>query len=115
MCSKHEVILQNHFEWEINGKPIFSVLHHVSSRGPDLEKTVFNHGLYRNTFPLRIEFAPARHTMDIHLNFCPRQLIELIPCPAFFLLYFSPNTESPGGGIKVWHRPIMKHWEFECQ
>src|SRR6266498_2351785 len=115
MGGKQKIFLQNNFEWEVNGKPIFSMLHHVSGGRLDFEKTVLYHCFDRDTFPQGVKFAPTRHAMNIHLDFCARQLIKLIPRPAFFFLHLAPNAEIPGSGVEMWHWTIMQNREFECK
>src|SRR6185503_11326520 len=89
------------------------MLHHMSGTWLDLEKAVFHHRLDRDAFPYGIKFAPARDTVDIHLNFCAREFVEVIPCPLFFLVHLAPHAKIPCGGIEVWYRAIMQNWKFK--
>src|SRR6186997_1563340 len=97
MGRHYKVLLKDHLKREIDREPILGMLHHMGCCGLDLEETVFHQGLDGDALPNRVELAPARHTVDIHLDPGARQLVELIPGPAFFLLHFSPDTEVPRG------------------
>src|SRR5215212_4638965 len=112
MSSQQEILLQDNFQREVDRKPVFGMLHHMRGTRLDLEKIVLHHGLDGDTFPHGIKLAPARHAMNIHLNLGPRQLVELIPRPAFFLLHFSPNTKIPCSRIEVWNWTIVQNWKF---
>ena len=61
----------------------------------------------RDALPDRVELAPTRHAVDIHLDLRARQLVELVPGPAFFLFDLTPHPEIPGGGVEMRHRSIM--------
>ena len=89
------------------------VLHHMGGIGLDFEKTMFNHGFDGNAFPFGIKLAPARHTVNVHMELGAGQLIELIPRPAFFFFYLTPHTKGPGGGIEMWYGAIMQHRKLQ--
>src|SRR5512138_1377647 len=115
MCGKQKVILQDHLERKIDRETIFSVLHHMCGSRFDLEESTLHHRSDGDTFPDRVELAPARHAMDIHLERCTRQLVELLPGPALFLLHLAPDAKIPGGGIEVRHRTVMQDRKFQGQ
>src|SRR5688572_5743474 len=81
----------------------------------NFEKPILHHRFDRDTFPHGIELAPARHAVDIHLNFRARQLAEFIPRPTFFFIHLTPYAEIPRSRVKVRDRPIMQNREFQCE
>src|SRR5260221_6900802 len=112
---KQEVLLQNNFQWQVDRESVFSMLHHMRSARLDLEQALLHHCFDGDTFPQSVKFAPARHAVNIHLDFGARQFVELIPYPALFLLHFTPDTKVPSGRVKVWNRTIMENRKFESE
>src|SRR6185503_1428337 len=115
MRSEQKIILHYNFQRKVDGESIFRMLHHMRGCGFDSEQSILHHGFDGDTLPNRIELAPTRHTVNIHLNLGARQPIELIPGPAFLLLHFAPYTEIPGRRVEVRNRSIMQDREFKCQ
>src|SRR5258706_16384791 len=91
------------------------MLHHMGCTWLDLEQALLHHCLNGDTFQQRIKFTPARHTVDVHLDFGTRQLIEFIPSPTLVLLKITSYAKIPGGRVEVWNRSIMKDRKFESE
>src|SRR5438067_909304 len=66
-----------------------------------------------DAFPFRVEFAPARHAVDVHHDLAARQLVELVPSPGLLLLDQTGDLERPVGESLIhWYRTIVQHREF---
>ena len=115
VCGEQEVFRQYHLQRQVGGEPVFRVLHHVRGGGLDFDESTIRQRPHGHAFPDRIEFAPARHAVDVHLDFGAWQSVELIPRPALLLLHLAPDAEVPSGGVKGWDRPVVQDGKFERQ
>jgi len=96
-------------EIKICAKAMLAVLDHEVGCRLELNNALINQILHPYTLPRGVEFAPARHAMDIHGDLAHRQFLELLPRKAHFLLHFAKYTKVPLAQVIAWHRPIVQY------